>query len=173
MIYIRDVRQELGYDFLNKCKIDNTSFKNKLHNAYTDSVCKKKAFKEIVLKKGTTEIVVGYYIISMCNLSLPQDKENYDMFNYFSINLDLIYIHTPFRGHGIGKTVIKLIIREAKSISNATGCRFITLDALKDLENWYTNEGFSITTIEKNHSATTMMFYDFRNAKLYEEISNP
>lgn len=175
MIYIRDVKKELEYDFLNKVEVDNSSFKELLRNAYSESICKKKSFKEIVMKnKDNTEGVLGYYIISMCRISLPKDVvENFDDFQYFSVNLDLIYIHTPYRHRGIGKAVINYIISEAKNVSNMTGCRFLSLDALNGLENLYGGLGFNLSNIERNYSATKMMFYDFRDAILYEEYSNP
>lgn len=110
----------------------------------------------------------------MCRISLPQDiKDNCDDYKYFAINLDLIYIHPPFRNRGIGKTIINYIISEAKNVSNITGCRFLSLDALNGLENLYGNLGFRLSNIKRNCSATKMMFYDFRNTVLYTEYSSP
>lgn len=165
---IGDVISEPPAIILEQVQLENQSFFNILNNAYYDSISKRAAFKQL----SCDGKIVGYYVASLKKLSLREDMiENYDDFKYYAINIDLIYILPKYRYRKIGKATMQQFLMFAQNVSSHTGCRFITLDALKGLEAWYSSIGFVNTKIECNCGATTMMFLDMRNKSLYDSYA--
>jgi GNAT superfamily N-acetyltransferase len=51
-------------------------------------------------------------------------------------------IDKRFKGQGFGKILITFAINKARKLCEEVGCRFVTLDAKRDLKMWYENQGF-------------------------------
>lgn len=165
---IEDVKTEPSSKILNQVQKENQSFFNILSSAYYDSIAKRAAFKQLSCK----DTVLGYYVASLNMFSLAEEEaEDYDNYKYYAVHLDLIYILPQYRKRRFGIATMQQFLSYAESVSAHTGCRFVTLDALKGLESWYTGLGFVNTKIECNYGATTKMFIDMRNKSLYESYA--
>lgn len=163
---IKDVKTELSNEDLNY--ISEEFFKTTIRNAFCNSISNKCAFKHIVVNNT----VVGYLIISLSKFRIEKERdEDFDEFKYFSVHLNLIYIIEKYRYNKIGKTTMGIIKNIAKSISNFTGCRFITLDAIEEKIPWYKSLGFTNTNIKSNAEATTLMFCDLRDWQAYNDYA--
>lgn len=165
---IGDVISEPPATILHQVQLENQSFFNILNNAYYDSIAKRAAFKQL----SCNDVILGYYVASLNKFSLPEDIiENYDEYKYYAVHLDLIYLLPQYRKRKIGKATMQQFLLFAQNVSAHTGCRFVTLDAIKGLEPWYTSIGFVKTKIEGNCGATTKMFIDMRDSSLYDSYA--
>lgn len=165
---IGDVISEPPAIILQQVQLENQSFFNILNNSYYDSISKRAAFKQL----SCNGIILGYYVASLNRFSLQEDIiENFDEYKYYAVHLDLIYILPQYRNRSFGKATMQRFLVHARNVSAHTGCRFVTLDALKGLEEWYTSIGFVNTKIEGNSGATTKMFIDMRNKAMYDSFA--
>jgi len=55
-----------------------------------------------------------------------------------------------FQGIGIGEYILKAAIGKILSISQYIGCRYVTLDSVKDKVGFYKKYGFKIVDIYKD-----------------------
>lgn len=164
---IGNVVTEPSLVIMREVQNENQSFFDILNNAFYDSIAKRVAFKQL----SCNGVLLGYYVASLSRFSIPEEvKENYDDYKYYSVHLDLIYILPQYRKRNIGKVAMHQFLLFAKNVSSHTGCRFVTLDAINGLEEWYTQIGFVKTNITSNMGFTTKMFIDMRDQALFNSF---
>lgn len=69
---------------------------------------------------------------------------------YPAIDIPKLAITKKFQGKRIGEYAIRTAIGKILSISGHVGCRYITLDSLKDKVDFYKKYGFKIIDIYKD-----------------------
>ncbi len=58
---------------------------------------------------------------------------------------------------------ILTLIKKWFSHENRTGCRYITVDALRSAQGFYENNGFKVLTAPKDNDETVLMYYDLKS----------
>jgi GNAT superfamily N-acetyltransferase len=59
-----------------------------------------------------------------------------------ALKLAQLGIDLRFQGLGVGTEAVAFVLRLASRVGEAVGCRYVTLDAQRDLEAWYARRGF-------------------------------
>lgn len=79
--------------------------------------------------------------------------------SYPAINIGHLGISSDCQGHGIGTSIIDLVVATFTDYRQA-GCQFITVDALNNPKTirFYLNNGFSFQTNKDLYSATRRMY---------------
>ena len=83
---------------------------------------------------------------------------------YPSVKIGRFAVSKHYVGKDIG-TEIMNFIKMFFTISNKTGCRFITLDAYAESIGFYQKNGFDFFTEKDNGEATRLMFFDLKPYK--------
>lgn len=161
---IGDVVTEPSKAIMSVIRKENQSFFDILDCAFYDSIAKRATFKQL----SCNGVLIGYYVASLNRFSIPEEvTANYDTYKYYAVHLDLLYILPKYRYRKIGVVAMQQFLMFAKNISSHTGCRFVTLDAIEGLEEWYTHIGFVKTNIKSNMGFTTKMFIDMRDHAMF------
>ena len=59
-----------------------------------------------------------------------------------SLKLAQLGVDRSFQSEGMGRSIVSFIIELAFDIGEVVGCRYVTVDAQPDLEEWYKARGF-------------------------------
>jgi len=126
--------------------------------------------------------VVGYFSLLNDSLRLSKNRIRkhfkyphpfYDC--YPAIKIGRMATHKDFFKKGIGTLMVLHTISKAISINHhyGIGCRFITVDALKESTDFYKKQGFIITTNkdkdpDRNHPEDSIFMYiDINNTSTH------
>jgi GNAT superfamily N-acetyltransferase len=59
-----------------------------------------------------------------------------------ALKLAQLGVDRTFQGEGIGRAAVSFVLELAYDIGENVGCRYVTLDAQPELEEWYAARGF-------------------------------
>ena len=105
---------------------------------------------------------VAYFSTCADSIRLSDDemialfKENKQIKNYPAIKLARMACLEKLRGHGIGGTIVDYVTGMAVTMNDqGVACRYITVDAYKKIESWYSKRGF-IRNLKHQSSGDTV-----------------
>ena len=98
---------------------------------------------------------------------MPDCAEQFAESVYPAIDILKLAIIIKFQGKGVGEYTLKYAIGIVMSISEHIGCRYVTLDSVKDKVGFYKKYGFKIVDIYKDDEYTKM----YLNIALIEAAS--
>ena len=148
---------------INEFTCGNPSIDQMLKDGFYSTLLKQGFCYEIVIR----DRIVGYffytYILVSCN---DENMDSYCStlmgFNYPALHIKFIAIDKKFQRKKIGTNVLRLFISNARKLHKDFPVRFVVIDALKDLESFYSKLGFQPVDdqdISANLS-TIRMFFD-------------
>jgi GNAT superfamily N-acetyltransferase len=131
-----------------------------------------------VLEDKNTNETIGYFSLAHDRISLTDFPTNsaYNRFrkqffaqgkmfkSYPALKICRLATDKKFRGEGIGKMMVNMIIASYQS-DNKAGCRFITVDAYADALPFYFKQGFLPLSSEDEDSSTRLLYFDLENIK--------
>ncbi len=80
-----------------------------------------------------------------------------------AVKVGRLAVSKLYQNQNWGKQILALI-KQWFAKNNKTGCRYITVDALRSAQGFYTNCGFKSLSEPKESSETTvLMYYDLKN----------
>ncbi|MGX6580148.1 GNAT family N-acetyltransferase [Bacillus velezensis] len=131
-IKVRLIQQQ-DHQSLKKFKCGNASLERYLQqDAYYDTIDSVSSTNLVFFEN----VLVGYFTLKHMPLSLnvfPSDLE----FPY-CLDIARIAVDEKFQKQGIGTKMLNII----KTLAKTTNERFLTLDALIEKHDWYSNRGF-------------------------------
>lgn len=77
-----------------------------------------------------------------------------------AVKIGRLGVAASLQGGGIGRLVLDYIKMQCCSKSNATGCRFITVDSYKSSVEFYAKNGFIFLSSQDKKSETRIMYFD-------------
>lgn len=105
--------------------------------------------------------VIGFFSLAASSIEVLaiETTDSIEQFSesvYPAIDIPKLAIDKKFQRKGIGEYTLKAAIGKILSISEDIGCRYITLDSVKDKVGFYKKYGFKIVDIYKNDEYTKM-----------------
>lgn len=99
--------------------------------------------------------VIGFFTLSASSIEVlavdtVDSIEEFSESIYPAIDVPKLAVTKKFQGKGIGEYTLKVVIGKILSISEHVGCRYITLDSVKDKIGFYRKYGFKIVDIYKD-----------------------
>lgn len=99
--------------------------------------------------------VIGFFTLAASSIEvLAIDSEDgieeFPESIYPAIDIPKLAITKKFQGKGVGEYTLKAAIGKILSISENIGCRYITLDSVKDKVGFYKKYSFKIVDIYKD-----------------------
>jgi len=88
--------------------------------------------------------------IEVLAIDITNGIEEFSESVYPAIDIPKLAVTKKFQGKGIGEYILKAAIGKILSISQHIGCRYVTLDSLKDKVGFYKKYGFKIVDIYKD-----------------------
>ena len=164
-------------DYSKKDRFESTHPKlNEFYYKYALTNQQKKLSQTIVVLHGNN--IVGYFSLLTDALPLSRSKARkhfhfpFPIYPYYpAIKIGRLAVHKDYCKREIGTFMVMHVILIAISINNKVGCRFVTVDALKESVGFYEKEGFIITKnkdidpIRKEPEDTTFMYLDINDIK--------
>jgi GNAT superfamily N-acetyltransferase len=88
--------------------------------------------------------VAGYVTVCMDSLPLTRRERGLAIrYKYVSaLKLAQLGIDLRFQGRGLGTRAVGIVTRLAQRVGEQVGCRYLTVDAQRDLVPWYEAIGF-------------------------------
>ena len=126
------------------------------------------------------ETIIGYCMINFKNIFLermPEDIADYnaDLIKYCtSAHIQYIAVDKSKQKKKYGTKIIAYVIKYILSFVEKLPIRLITLDAFKELVEWYKKIGFRIIGEEEDYSNedTVAMYYDCLTKKNRNKLDN-
>ena len=89
-------------------------------------------------------VMAAFATVCMDSLPLSRRERGPDIpfQEVAALKLAQLGVALPFQRMGIGKIVVADVIRMARREADYIGCRYVTLDAQRDLVDWYEHQGF-------------------------------
>ena len=126
--------------------------------------------------------VLGYYQILFREIELSyfpeeiseykcEEKEN----TLSAVHVRFIAVDKKYQRNGIGTTILQIIIKQIRSLSNLWPIRIITIDAILPLVEWYKKMDFRImagNTPGQDGVSVAMFFDCLRFSQELEDYSN-
>ena len=99
--------------------------------------------------------VIGFFSlaagsIEVLAIDVINGVEQFPESVYPAIDIPKLAVTKKFQGIGIGEYILKAAIGKILSISQYIGCRYVTLDSVKDKVGFYKKYGFKIVDIYKD-----------------------
>ena len=113
--------------------------------------------------------IIGYYQIMFREVQfddLPDELSELDPCIKPScvsaVHLRFIAIDKKYQGHDIGTTVLKIIINDVLDLAERWPIRILTIDAERELIDWYTDLGFKnmVRNTPGQDGTTVAMYFD-------------
>ena len=131
-----------------------------------------------ILEDKSTNDTISYFSLAHDRISLTDFPSNsaYNRFrkqffaqgkmfkSYPALKICRLATDKKYRGEGIGKMMVNMIIASYQS-DNKAGCRFITVDAYADALPFYYKMGFLPLSSEDENSPTRLLYFDLENIK--------
>lgn len=128
-----------------------------------------------VLEDQSTGETIGYFSLAHDRISLTDFPSNssYNRFrkqffaqgkmfkSYPAIKICRLATNLNYRGKGIGKMIINMIIASYQQ-DNKAGCRFVTVDAYNSALPFYYNQGFMPLSKEDEGAETRLLYFDLK-----------
>ncbi len=116
--------------------------------------------------------IIGFYQVMFREVVLddfPDDisysDSGIDDAKIVAVHIRFIAVDSRIHKKGIGTSILRVVIKRIKDLSKEWPIRVITIDARKELVDWYTKEGFQM--MEKNtvgqDGVTDAMYYSLIN----------
>lgn len=88
--------------------------------------------------------VAGYVTVCMDSLPLTRRERGFTIRyqNVSALKLAQLGIDLRFQGRGLGTRAVGIVTRLAQRVGEQVGCRYLTIDAQRDLVTWYEGIGF-------------------------------
>ena len=84
--------------------------------------------------------------------------------SYPSVKVGRLAVGEEYANSGFGSIILDFIKREYAK-GNRAGCRFITVDAYRDVTKFYEKNGFEYFTTLDILDSTRLMYFDLKNVK--------
>lgn len=146
-------------------QIKNGFFETELHIHY---------LYEIVTGNGRC---IGYFCLKFREIfleTLPEELSDIEIgvpFSFYAVEIKYLAIKDSLQGKGVGTGILRFILRWLEQKSRNLPYRFVYIDALTELKDWYTKEGFRPFNNEDDQTAYTVpMFYDLIPDSTLERI---
>lgn len=99
--------------------------------------------------------VIGFFSLAASSIEVlaidtANGVEQFSESIYPAIDVPKLAVTKKFQGMGIGEYTLKAVIGKVLSVSEDIGCRYITLDSMKDKVGFYKKYGFKIVDIYKD-----------------------
>ncbi len=140
--------EELVYTLVNEevteFKCGNASIEKMIENAYFQTLLQHGYAYKFCRKDRT----LGYYMVNFKRILLDKCEDAVDGFYdetmkcFYSVHIRFIAVDSKYQGNKIGGTMLNIIVKNIKKLSENWPIRMITLDALKDKYKWYLKNGF-------------------------------
>ena len=132
------------------------------------------AYWKTLTKQATAyRILVDGIVIGGCMIQFVRilDEEFDDDEWYPAIEIAYLVIREDCRKHGIGRSVLAMLVQEIKHLSDRYPIRFLVLEAFQGLESWYEKTGFQKyeTRTDIQYTHTISMRMDLINRDKVEE----
>lgn len=97
----------------------------------------------------TFGVLAAYGTVCTDSLVLgTREKPRSARYRYIgALKIAQLGVNRAHQGQGLGQTVVADMIRLAYRVSERAGCRYVTLDAERDLLSWYEYQGFVINKV--------------------------
>ncbi len=66
-----------------------------------------------------------------------------------AVKIAQLGVDVKFQNQRLGQVLITFAIAKAQELSKEIGCRFVTLDAKKNRQNWYERQGFKLNKLDQ------------------------
>ena len=105
--------------------------------------------------------VIGFFTLSANSIEVLaidtiDSVEEFLESDYPAIDITKLAITKKFQEKGIGTYTLKRAIGKILSLSKNIGCRYVTLDSVKNKVDFYKKHGFKIVDIYKDDEYTKM-----------------
>ncbi len=137
----------------------------------------KKEFLATTFILENKEHTVAYYSIFNASLFVEEDnfasKSSWKKFlqnlvshpkrhldSFPALKIGRLGISKEFKGLGLGRMIINLIINEAYDLNNTHACKVVSVDAYKQSINFYVKQGFIFMTDTDKDNETRQMYFD-------------
>jgi hypothetical protein len=144
----------------------NNSIEDSIKNSYFQNLCEISYTFEVTYSKQ----VVGYFCLKLHTIEpvdLPEEIGDVDLgrpFLFYAVEIKYLAIWKYIQKKGIGTAIIKTIICLLREYNSNIPYRFVYIDALPELVEWYKKLGFScFDGVLDATSPTIPMFLDLNS----------
>ncbi len=127
-----------------------------------------------LLEDLESNCTIAYF--SLLNDKIDREISDSDVWNQLSrkipnikrrashpaVKVGRLAVSTIYQNQKWGKQILTLI-KQWFSKNNKTGCRYITVDALRSAEGFYATCGFKYLSQPEEDAETVLMYYDLKN----------
>ena len=98
-------------------------------------------------------VPAAYVTLTMDRIRLgPQEKPKGVSWQLIgAVKIAQLAVAKRFAGHGLGAYMISYVIEYARTLRAIVGCRYVTLDAERELISWYESQGFVANREEQSY----------------------
>lgn len=98
-------------------------------------------------------IAAAYVTLTMDRIRLgPREKPKGVTWQLIgALKIARLAVARPFAGHGLGAYVVGYVVEYARALRGSIGCRYVTLDAERELVAWYEAKGFVANKEEQGY----------------------
>lgn len=105
--------------------------------------------------------VIGFFTLSASGIEIlaidiVDSVKEFPESIYPAIDIHKLAVTEKFQGRGIGKYTLNAAIGKILSVSEHIGCRYVTLDSVKNKIGFYEKYGFKIVDIYKDDEYVKM-----------------
>ena len=80
-----------------------------------------------------------------------------------AVKIGRLAVSQKYEGYGFGRLIIQTVREKFVSENQQTGCRFVTVDARKDVVDFYARNKFEFLTSEDENDDTRLMYLDLNS----------
>ena len=128
---------------------------------YPHLLQQQKVFKVLVSEHLVGLYCISFAIVDTSTSDTPLAEEYEKEPKYTALHINYLAIDKQVQRNGIGSTILKYIVREARRLNTNWPIRIITFDALRSLTGWYLERGFEFLNaedIDKTNPIRAMYF---------------
>lgn len=119
-------------------------------------------YKEKKEEKGE---IVGFYTLSSASLSATEEiKLNFKSGKLYSdypaVRIGRLAISKDYEGKGFGRHILDYVKGQLVYYNEFIGCRYLIVNALNDVSEFYLKAGFSYYTEKDEKEKTRLMYFD-------------
>ena len=85
--------------------------------------------------------------------------------SYPAVKIGRLAVDKDYEGHSFGRISLNYI-KQTLLENRVSGCRFVTVDALKDAVGFYQKNGFQILAPPNEGDETVLMFFDLKKMRI-------
>ena len=83
--------------------------------------------------------------------------------SYPAVKIGRLAVSHKYENNGFGRLILQTVKKKFVAENQQTGCRFVTVDAKKDVVDFYTKNLFDFLTSEDENENTRLMYFDLNS----------